>query len=84
MAIVKSVPQLGCVSQDSDALVSQGRKSRGTPMQKVLEPVQRERQASIQEKKGPSLGKTKVVLRRRSHHAPKFEDRSQEETERQQ
>ena len=28
VAIVKSVSQLGCVSQDSDALVSQGRKSR--------------------------------------------------------
>ena len=27
VAIVKSVSQLGCVSQDSDALVSQGRKS---------------------------------------------------------
>ena len=26
VAMVKSVPQLGCVSQDSDALVSQGRK----------------------------------------------------------
>ena len=40
VAIVKSVSQLGCVSQDSDALVSQGRKSRGSPMQKVLEPIQ--------------------------------------------
>ena len=28
VAIVKSVSQLGCVSQDSDALVSQGGKSR--------------------------------------------------------
>ena len=36
VAIVKSVSQLGCVSQDSYALVSQGRKSRGSPMQKVL------------------------------------------------
>ena len=35
VAIVKSVSQLGCVSQDSDALVSQGRKSQGNPMQKV-------------------------------------------------
>ena len=64
VAIVKSVPQLGCVSQVSYALVSQGRKSRGNPMQKVLEPTQRVRftkstlrQASIREKKGPSLGK---------------------------
>ena len=31
MAIVKSVLQLGCVSQDSDALVSQGRKCLGKP-----------------------------------------------------
>ena len=61
VAIVKSVSQLGCVSQDSDALVSQGRKSRRNPMQKVLEPIQRvrftkstQRHASIREKKGPS------------------------------
>ena len=37
VVIVKSVSQLGCVSQDSDALVSQGRESRGNPMQKVLD-----------------------------------------------
>ena len=42
------------------------------------------RQASIWEKKGPSLGKTKVVPRQRSPYAPKFEDRSHEETGRQQ
>ena len=91
MAIVKIVPQLGCVSQDSDALVSQGRKSWGTPMQKVLKAIRKVRftkstlrQASIREKKGPSLGKTKVVPRQRSPHAPKFEDRSHEETGRQQ
>ena len=64
VAIVKSVSQLGCASQDSDALVSQGRKSQGNLMQKVLEPIQRVRftksslrHASIREKKGPSLGK---------------------------
>ena len=67
VAIAKSVSQLGCVSQDSDALVSQGRQSRGSPMQKVLEPIQRVRftkstlrQARIREKKGPSLGKIRV------------------------
>ena len=38
VAIVKSVSQVGSVSQDSDALVSQGRQSRGNPMQKVLKP----------------------------------------------
>ena len=43
VAFVKSVSHLGCVSQDSDALVSQGRKSRGNPMQIVLEPIQRVR-----------------------------------------
>ena len=37
VAIVKIVPQSGCVSQDSDALVSQrGKQSQGNPMQKVL------------------------------------------------
>ena len=90
MAIVISVSQLGCVSQDSDALVSQGRKSRGNPMLKVLEPIQRVRftkstlrQASVREKKGPSLGKINVkVPHQRSPYALKFEDRSHEETER--
>ena len=59
-------------------------------MQKVLEPIQRERftqstlrQASIREKKGPSLGKINVkVPHQRSPYAMKFEDRSHEETER--
>ena len=41
VAIVKSVSQLGCVSRDSDALVSQGIKSGRNPMHKVLEPTQR-------------------------------------------
>ena len=57
VAIVKSVSQLGCVSQDSDALVSQGRTPRKNPMQNVLEPIQRVRftestlrEASIREK----------------------------------
>ena len=69
VAVVKSVSQLGCVSQDSDALVSQGRKFRGDPMQKVLERIQRVRftmstlrHASIREKKGPSLGKINVKV----------------------
>ena len=60
-------------------------------MQKVLEPIQRVRftkstlrHASIREKKRPSLGKTKVVPRLRSPYAPKFGDRSHEETGRQQ
>ena len=43
------------------------------------------RQASIREKKGPSLGKINVkVPHQRSPNAMKFEDRSHEETDRQQ
>ena len=61
-------------------------------MQKVLGPIRRIRftqstlrQASIREKKGPSLGKIQVkLLHQRSPYAVKFEDRSQEETGRQQ
>ena len=91
-AIVRSVSHLGCVSQDSDALVCQGRKSRGNPMQKVLEPIQRVRftkstlrHASIREKKGPSLRKINVkVPHQRSPYAVTLEDRSHEKTERQQ
>ena len=81
------------VSQDSDALVCQrGKEPRGNPMQKVLGPIRKirftkstPRQASIQEKKGPSHGKLQVKHpHQRSRYAVKFEDRSQEETERQQ
>ena len=83
VAIVKSVSKLGCVSQDSDALVN--------PMQKALAPIQRVRftkctlrQASIREKKGPSFGNINVKFpHQRSPYALKFEDRSQEETQRQ-
>ena len=82
--VVKSVSQLGCVSQDSDALVSQRRKSLGNLMQKVLEPIHivrftksTLRLASIREKKGPSLGKIQVKNpHQRSPYAVKFEDRS--------
>ena len=90
---MKIVPQMGCVSQDSGLLDSQrDGQSRGNPMQKVLGPVRRVRftqstlrQSSIREKKGPSLGKIQVQLpHQRSPCAVKFEDRSQEETERQQ
>ena len=92
MAILKSVSQLGCVSQDSDALVSQGTKEfRWDPMQKLLNAIRKvrftqstPRQASTRDKKGPSLGKTKVVRRQRSPYAPKFEHRSHEQTGRQQ
>ena len=90
VALVKIAPQLGCVSQDSDALVSQrGRQFWRSPMQKVLRSIRKVqftqstlRQASIREKKGPSLGKIQVEsLHQRSPYTLKFEDRSQEETE---
>ena len=93
VAIAKIAPQLGCVSQDPDVLVSQrGKQSPGNPMQKVLGSIRKVRftqstlrQASIWEKKGPSLGELQVKnLHRRSPYAVKFEDRSHEETERQQ
>ena len=62
------------------------------PDAEVLEPIQRVRftkstlrQASIRERKGPSLGKIQVKPRhQRSPYAMKFGDRSHEETERQQ
>ena len=55
VAVVKSVSQLGCVSQDSDALVSQGRKSPekphaespGTNSKGTIQPKSTLRQASI-------------------------------------
>ena len=58
-------------------------------MQKVLGSIRKVRstlrQASIREKKGPSLGKIQVKNpHQRSPYAMKFEDQSQEETERQQ
>ena len=93
VAIVKIVSQMVCVSQDSESLVSQrGKQARGNPMQKVLGPIRRfrftqstPRQASIREKRGPSLEKIHVKLpHQRSPNAMKFEDRSHEETERQQ
>ena len=89
-AIVKTGPQLACVSQDSESLVSQKRKqSRGNPMQKVLGPIRRIRftqttlcQAIIRENKGTSLGKIQVKNpHQRSPFALKFEDGSQEKTE---
>ena len=93
VAIVKIVPQLGCVSQESELLGFQrDGQARGNPMQKVLGPIRRIRltqstlrQASVREKKGPSLAKMQVKIpHQRSPNAMKFEDRSQKETERQQ
>ena len=61
-------------------------------MHKVLEPIRRVRftkstlrHAGIREKKGTSLGKINVkVHHQRGPYAMKFEDKSHEETERQQ
>ena len=40
VSIVRTVPQLGCVSQDSETVDSQrGKESRGNPMLKVLGPI---------------------------------------------
>ena len=85
VALVKSVSQLGCISQDSDSLVSQGGKSRKNRCRLYDSLSQKLRHASVREKKGPSLGKINVrAPHKRSPHAMKFEDRSHEETERQQ
>ena len=71
VAIVKMASQMGCVSKDSELLDSQrGKQAQGNPMQKVLGPIRMvrstqstPRQASIWEKKGPSLGKMQVKPR---------------------
>ena len=63
VAIVIIVPQSGCVPQDSDALVSQGRQSWGeTRCKKSWDQFESTpRQASIREKKGSSLGKISAM-----------------------
>ena len=43
VAFVKIVPHLGCVSQDSEALVSQRKRAPGNPMRKVLGPIRKVR-----------------------------------------
>ena len=84
VAFVKTVPQLGCVSQDPETLESErGAESPKNPMQKVSGPIRQVRftqsalrQASIRENEGPSLGKTQLKMpHQRSTHAVKFEDR---------
>ena len=92
-AVVKTVPQLGCVSQDSEpSELPKSVKYRGNPRRKVLGSIRRVRftqstlrQASLREKEGPSIEKIHVKIpHQRSPYAMKCEDRSQEETERQQ
>ena len=82
VAIVKDVRQLGCVSQELEPLESSAISRKGT---KVLGPIRQVRftraalrQANIRANKGPSLNKIQV-----KPYAVKIEDRSQEETERQ-
>ena len=81
VATVKMVPQLGCVSQDSDALVSQRGETRCKKSWDRFEKngslSLRFVKASIREKKGPSLGKIQVKHpHQRSPYTMKFEDRS--------
>ena len=86
--IVKDVRQLGCVLQDTEPPESSSILQKST---KVLGSIRRvrfttatQRHANIPENKGPSLGKVQVkVPHQRSPYALKFEDRSQEEIERQ-
>ena len=86
-AIVKTVPHLGCVSQDSEpSELPESVKYRGNPRHKVLGSIRRVRftkstlrHASIRENKGPSLGQRQVKIPyQRSPNAVKFEDRSHE------
>ena len=87
VAIVKSVRQMVCVSQDAEPPESVTISRKGT---KVLGSIRRvpftratQRYANIRENKGP-LGKIQVkVPHQRSPYALKFEDRSQEEIGRQ-
>ena len=88
------VPQLGCVSQDSEALVSQRGKQVPGETRCKLSWDRFEKYDSLSlryvkqvsgEKKEPSLRKIQVKNpHQRSPHAMKFEDRPHEETERQQ
>ena len=87
VAVVKSVRQLGCVSQDAEPPESVTTFRKGT---KVLGPIRRERfrraalrQANIRESKAPSMSKIQVkLLHQRSPFAVAIEDRSREEIER--
>ena len=88
VATVQDARQLGCVLQDTESLESAMILRKGT---KVLGPIRRVRftratlrHANIRESKGPSLNKIQVKIpHQRSPYAVKLEDRSQEETERQ-
>ena len=88
VAILKDTRHLGCVFQDTEPPESLSILRKST---KVLGSTRRvrstkatQRHANIRENKGPSLGKVHVkVPHQRSPYALIFEDRSQEEIERQ-
>ena len=85
VAVVKSVRQLSCVSQDMALQESAAISRKGI---KVLGPIRRvrftkaaQRQANTRENQGPSLGNIQIkILHQRSPCAVKFEDRSSGET----
>ena len=87
-ATVTDVRQLGCVSQDFEPPDSAAILRKGT---KVLGPFRRvrfiqatQRHANIRDNKGTSLGKIQVKSsHQNSPYAMKIEDRSLEETDRQ-
>ena len=88
---MKTVPQLGCVSQDAEPSgLPKHVKYLGNPRHKVLGSIRRVRftqstlrQASIEDR-GPSPGKLQVQIpHQRSPYGLKFQDGSREETERQ-
>ena len=88
VARVKDVRQLGCVFQDTEPLEALPNERKST---KILESIRRvqfikasQRHANIRENRGPSLIKIQVKLtQQRNPYALNFENRSQEETERQ-
>ena len=88
MAILEDARQLVCLFQDTEPPESLLILRKST---KVLGSIRRVRftkaafrQANIRERKGPSLGAIQVkIVHQRSPYAMKFEDRSQEETQRQ-
>ena len=87
-SLLKNSRQLGCVFQDIEPRKFSSILRKGTKVLRPSRSVQFSkdtlRHIKIRESKGPSLG---VMQRTRPHerspYAPKFEDRSQEETERQ-
>ena len=80
--------QLGCAFQDTETPESSSILRKGT---RVLGPIRRvrftkatQRHADVRENEGPSLGRVQVkILHQRRPYAMIFEDRSQEEIERQ-